>query len=164
MAESRPRSSGVTAAATYVLLCAFTGLLYWGYLVLTMLNAPGDDQGRSFFDVNPGTFLLVAALPPALIAAAVRIAIGLLQLRPWSRIVSMISAGLLVTLCLGLVAFRPFQTFVIPQHFVHQAVLTRQLLAVSAVVTLLPVSVWWLFYFRMQSVKRQFQAEEPLAS
>jgi hypothetical protein len=35
----------------------------------------------------------------------------------------------------------------------------KQLLVISVLVLLLPISIWWLFYFRMVSVKAQFQQQ-----
>jgi len=102
-------------------------------------------------DVFPG-----GAGAPAVIAGALRTAIGLLQLRPWARLLSMFWAAGCVTFCLAIIAFLPFETFVIPRQFVSQIVLTKQMIGVSFVVMLLPVSVWWLFYFRTRNVKLQF--------
>jgi hypothetical protein len=155
MATQPPRSAGVTAAATYAILCCVTALFVWGFFVLQLLNTQ-DDNGHTFFDYFPVSFALVAVVPPALISVGIRTAIGLLQLRPWSRRASLIWAAIALALCLGLIAFRPFETFVIPQHFVSQSVLMRQMVAISFVLMLLPVSVWWLFYFRTKSVKQQF--------
>jgi hypothetical protein len=36
----------------------------------------------------------------------------------------------------------------------------KQLLAISLVVALFPVSLWWIFFFRLPGVKRQF--EQPV--
>lgn len=156
MDTNRPRSAGVTAAAAYAILCCVSALLLWGYLMLTLLNAPRDDQGHTFYEVFPRTFFLVALVPPALIAGALRTAVGVLQLRPWARLLSMIWAAGCVSFCLAIIAFLPFETFVIPRQFVSQTVSTKQMVAVSLVVMLLPVSVWWLFYFRRRNVKQQF--------
>lgn len=155
MATQPPRSAGVTAAATYAILCCVTALFVWGFFVLQLLNTQ-DDDGHTFFDYFPVAFVLVAVIPPAIIGLGIRTAVGLLQLRPWARRASLIWAATALTLCLGLIAFRPFETFVIPQHFVSQSVLTRQMVAISFVLMLLPVSVWWLFYFRTKRVKLQF--------
>jgi hypothetical protein len=158
MAQPRPRSAGVTAAATYAVLCSAVAFFYWAFTVLRLLNAPHDDQGRSFYESFPVAFFFIALIPPAIIGAAVRIAVGLFQRRPWARVTSMIGAGVCVAVCLGFIAFRPFQTFVIPQHFVSQVVLTRQMASVSMLIMLLPVSIWWLFYVRTRNVKEQFAA------
>jgi hypothetical protein len=159
MVSQPPRSAGVTAAATYAILCCLTVLFLWGFFVLQLLNTR-DYEGYTFFDYFPVSFALVAVVPPALISMGIRTALGLLQLRPWARRASLIWAAIALTLCVGLIAFRPFETFVIPQHFVSQSVLIRQMVAISFVLMLLPVSVWWLFYFRTKSVKRQFLAPE----
>lgn len=156
MGNPLSRSAGVTAGATYVILCCVTVFLIWGFVLLTMLNAAQDDRGHTLFELYPVSSLLFATLPPMIIAAAIRTAVGVLQLRPWARVVSMGWAVACVAVCLGFIAFRPFETFVIPQKFVSETVLTRQMASISFVVMLLPVSVWWLFYFRTQKVKRQF--------
>ena len=52
--------------------------------------------------------------------------------------------------CLGLFFF-------IPARFVSQAESFKQLATISFVIMLLPASLWWLFFFRLSSVKRQFQ-------
>jgi hypothetical protein len=59
--------------------------------------------------------------------------------------------------CLYMIAFRPFETFFIPDHFVSEVESFKQLLAISLIVALFPISVWWIFLFRMPSVKRQFE-------
>jgi len=130
----------------------------WGYVFLTMVNSPGDDQGHRLYELYLKTFLVIALVPPLIIAALVRTAVGLFQLRPWARIAAMAWAVLALTISLGIIAFRPFETFVIPEHFVREVDSLRQLFVISYVVMLFPVSVWWLFLFRMKSVKEQFGA------
>lgn len=159
MSPSRTRTAGVTAAATYAILCCVTALLLWGYLVVSLLDLPRDHQGRHVYELFPVTFLLVVLVPPAVIAIGVRTAIGLLQLRPWARWASTLWAAIALMLCLAIIAFRPYQTFVVPAKFVNLAILTKQMIAISFVLMLLPVSVWWLFYFRTKSVKLQFLPE-----
>jgi len=156
MVYGRVRSAGVTAAATYALLCCAAAFLFWGVVFLHVLNIH-DDHGRAYYEMLPGTFAVTALVPPAVIAVGVRTAIGLLQLRPWARFLSMVWAGVCITLSLSLIALRPFETFVIPRHFVSQGILARQMVSISFVFMLLPVSVWWLFYFRTRTVKLQFE-------
>lgn len=155
MASQPSRSVGVTAAATYAILCCVTALLAWGFFVLRLLNAP-DDEGHTFVDNFPASFAWLAVIPPAIIAMGIRTAVGLLQLRPWARLASLVCAAIALALSLGIIAFRPFETFVIPQYFVSQSVLTKQMVAVSFVLMLMPASIWWLFFFRSKHVKRQF--------
>lgn len=156
MSPLRSRSAGVTAAATYAILCCATAFVLWGYLILLIVNAPPDDQGQHIYELFPIRFALLVIVPPAIIAVGVRTAIGLLNLKPWARRTSMVWAAVALTLCLSIIAFRPFETFVVPHKFVKQAVLTKQMIAISVVLMLLPVSVWWLFYFRTKNVKLQF--------
>ena len=159
MPTSRPRSAGVTAAATFAILGSFTAFSVWGYMFLNLVNLPADEQGHKLYQLNPKIFLLIALVPPSLIAALVRTAIGLVQLRRWARIGAMVWAALALFVSLWLIAFQPFETFVIPEHFVSQVESVRQLFAISFVFMLFPVSVWWLFMFRMKSVKAQFAPE-----
>ncbi len=65
-------------------------------------------------------------------------------------------ASISLLFCLGLIALRPFETFIIPTEFVGPLQSLKQLIAMAIVILLLPVSVWWLFLFRMKSVKAQF--------
>lgn len=160
MPQARPRSVGVTAAATYAILCCMTAFLFWSYILLTVINAPPDELGTHLYEKFPVQFLCLALLPPALIALGIRTAIGLFQLRPWARVGAMVWASLSLTLCLALIAFRPFETFFIPRHFVRETELYKQLVAISFVLMLFPVSVWWLFYFRAKGVKMQFQTPD----
>lgn len=160
MSTSRTRTAGVTAAATYAILCCVTALLLWGYVLVGLLDFPPNDKGRHIYELFPVTFFLAVLVPPAVIAMGVRTAIGLLHLRPWARWASTLWAAIALLLCLVIIAFRPFETFFVPQKFVHPAILTKQMIAISFVVMLLPASVWWLFYFRAKSVKLQFLPEK----
>jgi hypothetical protein len=160
MENPRARSSGVTAAATFALLGCVTALCVWGYILLNLINSPADEQGHRLYEIHVKTFLLIAFVPPLLLAACMRTAVGLFQLRPWARIGAMVCAGLALLSSLWLIAFRPFETFIIPEHFVSQVESIRQLFAISFVFMLFPVSVWWLFLFRMKSVRMQFQQDK----
>jgi hypothetical protein len=160
MPNSRPRSAGVTAAATLALLGCSSAFFFWGYLILTLVNAPSDKLGRHFYQLYPGPFLLIALIPSTVIALGIRTGIGLFQLRAWARVSALIWASITLTFCLALIAIRPFETFFIPTHFVNPTESFQQLVAIALVILLLPASVWWLFLFRMKSVKAQFRSEE----
>jgi hypothetical protein len=159
MANSRSRSAGVTAAATYAILCSATAFLFWGYVFIAILNSPPDESGHHVYQRFPVTFFLIAFVPPAVVALGIRTAVGLLQLRPWARRASMLWAAIALALCLAIIGFRPFETFIIPQKFVSQVVLTKQMLAIAFVLMLFPVSIWWLYYFRTTRVKLQFLSD-----
>jgi len=160
MPEARPRSAAVTAAATLALLGCGTALFFWGSLVLDLVNSPVDEQGRHFYQAHPTLFLSVALLPSSLIAVGIRIGVGLFQLRPWARVAAIIWAAISLLFSLSIIVFRPFETFFIRDHFVAPTESLKQLIAIALVILLLPVSVWWLFLFRMKSVKAQFVARE----
>ncbi|MGB7436491.1 MAG: hypothetical protein WBR26_02995 [Candidatus Acidiferrum sp.] len=156
MASPRPRSAAVTAAATLALLGCSTAFFFWGYFFLRLLNIPPDELGRHLYQTNPVAVLMVGLVPSALIAIGLRTGIGLLHLRPWARVAALVWAAITLVLCLTLIALRPFETFFIPDRFVGPSESLKQLIAIAFIILLLPVSVWWLFLFRMNSVKAQF--------
>jgi len=156
MPNAHPRSAAVTAAATLTLLNCACVFFFWGYFLLSLLNAPADAHGRHVYQLYPGPFLLISLVPPAVVAMGIRTGIGLFRLRPWARLAALLWAGLTLAFCLWLIAWRPFETFVISDRFVAPAESMRQLVSVALLILLLPTSVWWLFLFRMESVKLQF--------
>lgn len=162
MEKPLSRSAGVTAAATFAILGCTTAFCVWGYILVNLMNTPLDEQGHYLYEVHTNAFLLIALVPPLLIAAGFRTAIGLFQLQLWARIGAMVWAVLALVLSLWLIAFRPFETFIIPEHFVSQVESIRQLYAISFVFMLFPASVWWLFLFRMKGVKQQFRQREAV--
>jgi len=164
MANQRPRSAGVTAAATLALLGCVSAFFIWGSLFLALLNAPADDKGRHLYQTQTGAFLLIAIVPPVLFALGIRTGLGLFQLRPWARIAALIWAAIALVFCLTIIASRPFETFFIPHRFVSPLESFKQLIAISFIIMLFPVSVWWLFFFRMQSVKMQFLPVNSIGS
>ena len=159
MASAHPRSAAVTAAASLTLLGCSSAFLLWSYFVLALLNTPADEHGRHLYELQPVAFLLIATVPPAVIALGIRTGIGLFQLRPWARISALLWASLTLAFCLAWIAFRPFETFVIPDRFVFPLESMKQLIAISMLILLMPSSVWWLFLFRMKSVRAQFGVE-----
>jgi hypothetical protein len=159
MENLRPRSAGVTAAATLAILGCSSSFILWGIFLLNLLNAPPNQHGKRFYELYPVTVLLIALVPSTFMALGIRTGIGLFQLRPWARVAALAWACVSLAFCLGLIAFRPFETFFIPDHFVGPTESLKQLIAISVVILLLPVSVWWLFLFRAKSVKEQFQRE-----
>ena len=163
MENHRPRSAGVTAAATFAILGSVTALLIWGFIVLSIVNTPADEKGHRLYELYAGAFFAIALIPPLVLAAFIRTAIGLFQLRPWARIAAMVWAGGALVASLWLIAFRPFETFVIPENFVSPVQSIQQLFSIAFVFMLLPVSEWWLFLFRMKSVRAQFSAERASA-
>jgi len=161
MSNPRPRSAAVTAAATLALLISTSALLIWGIYFRRLLNMPADDQGKYVYQTHTGLFFFVALVPSVLIAVGLRTGIGLFQLRNWARISAMCLASIGLLCCLALIALRPFETFFFPNHFVSDVESLKQMIAISFLIMLLPVSIWWLFLFRTRSVKLQFQSAEP---
>jgi hypothetical protein len=160
MSNPNPRSAGVTAAATLAILGSVAAFFFWGNFFLTLLNAPPDAQGNYLYQTHPVAFLMIATVPSALIALGIWTGIGLFQLRRWARLAALAWASIALVFCLLMIAFRPFETFVIPDHFVSELESLKQLIAVALLLMLLPVSVWWLFFFRTKSVKLQFLAAD----
>ena len=160
MSNLHPRSAGVTAAATLAVLISSSFFLVWIYFFVGFLGARTADHERHLYEIYPTQSLLLAIVPPLVVALGVRTGIGLFQLRSWARVAALILASTALVLCLALIAFRPFETFFIPSHFVSNVVSLKQLIALSFLFMLLPISVWWLFFFRMTSVKLQFLAAD----
>jgi hypothetical protein len=160
MGNLRPRSAGVTAAATLVILGCSSAFILWGVFLLNLLNAPLNQDGKHFYELYPVTVLLLALVPSIFMALGIRTGIGLFQLRPWARMAALVWACISLAFCLTLIALRPFETFFIPDHFVGPLESLKQLISIAVVILLLPVSVWWLFLFRAKSVKEQFQVRE----
>jgi hypothetical protein len=160
MANPQPRSAGVTAAATFAILICASAFFFWGYVLLKLVNTPVDDAGNHIYQLRPMLVLGVALIPPSLIALGIRTAIGLFQLRSWARLATMIWAALSLVVSLGIVALRPFETFFISDRFIGPVESLKQLIVIAFLTLLLPASVWWLFLFRMKSVKAQFLAAE----
>jgi hypothetical protein len=160
MSNSHPRSAGVTAAATLAILGSVTSFFLWGNLFLALLNAPPDDQGKHLYQTHTVAFLLISTVPSVLIALGIWTGIGLFQLRRWARVAALTWASIALVFCLLMIAFRPFETFFIPDHFVSELESLKQLIAIAIVLMLLPVSIWWLFFFRTESVKLQFLAAD----
>ena len=90
--------------------------------------------------------------------------VGLFQLKPWARKAALLWAAIALTFSLSVIAFRPYQTFVIPERFVSEAESLKQLLAVALLIFTFPISVWWIFYFTRPSVKLQFQSANPTSA
>ena len=153
------RSAGVTCAAALAILGNGSALCVWGSLFLGVMNAQPGPDGKRLYEAHPFTLLLLFSVPLFLIASGIRTGIGLFQLKPWARRAALLWAGIALCFCLYMIAFRPYQTFFIPERFVSELESFKQLLALSLMVALFPVSLWWIFFFRLPSVKSQF--EEP---
>ncbi|HYW67598.1 MAG TPA: hypothetical protein VFB10_12900 [Candidatus Dormibacteraeota bacterium] len=164
MVPARNRSAGVTAAATLAVLGGVIVFFLWGWFFLPLLNLPPDSNGKYAYQVHPVPFALMALVPPFLVALGMGTGIGLFRLRPWARKAALVWASIALVFCLSMIALRPFETFAIPEHFVTDAESMRQLLAVSAVFILLPISIWWLFFFRRKSVVEQFESRRKMTS
>ena len=164
MAPGRIRSAGVTAAATLSVSGSVLAFFVWGWLFLPLIDLPPDPNGKYPYQVHPLPFALIALVPPFLVALGLRTGIGLFRLRPWARKAALLWASIALAFCLSMIALRPFETFVIPERAVSDLESLKQLLAASTVLTLLPISIWWLFFFRLKSVLRQFESEERPAS
>ena len=156
MQPTRIRSAGVTVAAALSIMGSISALLFWGFFFLPMVNYE-DAEKRHFYQLHPLFFGLVALFPPLLIALGIKTGIGLFQLRSWARKSMFIWAAIALFFCLTMIALRPFETFFIPQRFVSELYLLKQILAVAFVILLLPFSIWCLFFFRLAAVKAQFE-------
>ncbi|HKM67668.1 MAG TPA: hypothetical protein VJX70_10920 [Candidatus Acidoferrum sp.] len=159
--SSTRRSAGVTCAAALAVLGSATGFYVWSSLFLGVLNAEPDSHGKHLYELHPIPLFFMASVPLFLIASGIRTGIGLFHLKTWARKAALLWAAVAVCFCLWMIAVRPFETFFIPEHFVSDVESFKQLLAISLIFALLPVSVWWIFFFRLPSVKRQFEEPPP---
>ncbi len=164
MGPERIRSAGVTAAATLAVLGSLLAFFIWGAYIRPLIDLRANINGQHFYEARPLAFTLIALVPPMLVALGLGTGIGLFQLRPWARKAALLWASIALAFCLSMIALRPFETFAIPQHFVSEVESMRQLLAISILVMLLPVSIWWLFFFRMKSVVAQFDGPRTPSS
>jgi len=151
------RSAGVTAAATLAVLGSVAVVLAWGPFFLQLLNLPADASGKHVYQTHTVVFLLVTLVPPLLAVLSLGTGIGLFRLRAWARRAALLWASLAAVFSLAVIALRPYETFAIPEHFVSESESFRQIMAVSLVILALPVSLWWLFFFRLKGVVRQFE-------
>ena len=164
MVPARIRSAGVTAAAALAVLGSVLAFLVWGASFFPLINLPPNDRGQHIYEAHPLDFALIALVPPLLVALGLCTGIGLFQLRPWARKAALLWASIALAFCLSMIALRPFETFAIPERLVTEVESMRQLLAVSVVFMLLPVSIWWLFFFRLKSVVKQFDGPRAPSS
>lgn len=156
-------SAGITAAATLGILGSVSALFAWGWLFKTMLNLPKDAQEKHFYEAHPIAFLVTALIPPLMIAMALRTSVGLFQLRPWARKGALLWSALALIISASVIAFYPYETFVIQGDFAAPLVSFKQLLAFSFVIFTFPVAGWCLLYFTRKRVIAQFR-KTPRAS
>jgi hypothetical protein len=155
--SSTRRSAGVTCAAALAILGSGFALFVWGHFFLAVLNEPPNSNGKHLYELYPFSLLLLFMVPLFLIASGIRTGFGLFQLKPWARRAALLWATVALCFCLYMIAFRPFETFFIPSHFVSEVESFKQLFAISLVIALFPVSLWSIFFFRLPKVKRQFE-------
>lgn len=152
----RNPSAGVTAAATLGVLGSLSALFAWGWFFRSMLSLPLDSNGKHAYQAHPVSFFAIALVPPLLIALGIRTSMGLFQLRPWARRGALLWAALALLFSSFVIAFHPYETFVIRDEFVSSEVSFKQLLAVSFVIFTFPVAAWCLLYFTRKRVIAQF--------
>jgi len=164
MPPPNTRSAGVTASATLSMLGSASALLVWGWFFQGLATLPRDANGSYAYQSRPIAFLSLALVPPLLVALGLRMGVGLFQLKPWARRAALLWAAIALALSLSVIAFRPYETFVIPERFVGEAESLKQLLAIALLIFVFPSSLWWIFFFTRPSVKLQFQSGHPANS
>ncbi len=157
METTRQRSAGITASAILSVLIGIAILLLWGFFFRGIMAIPRFKNGKYIYQIFPLLCGLIILVPPVLAATSIRMGIGLFQLRSWARKLALLWASVAMAFCLAIIALRPFETFFLPTDFASETFYFLQLLALTAIFSLLPVSMWWLFYFRLASVKAQFE-------
>jgi hypothetical protein len=124
-----------------------------------MLAAPADDKGKHIYETQTLMFVVLAVVPPLLVALGIRTSIGLFQLKPWARKGALLWGVLAFVMSSLVIAFQPYETFVIREEFVSPVVSIKQLLSISFVIFTFPLGAWWIFYFTRSRVVKQFQPQ-----
>jgi hypothetical protein len=152
------RSIGVTLAAVVSLLGAALGLLSTALMVFGAVLVAHDpkQQVPGFWF---GMFMAISVFGVPSVWALLN-GIGLLRLREWARISTLIFGGLLVVFCglpALLLAFIPFPVPVNAPSNLNPQVLTAIRLSICAVYgCLAAIGVWWLVMFNRASIRAQF--------
>ncbi len=162
-ANGEIRSAGVTAAAAFSVLGSLIALLAWGWFFRNMLSLPADSTGKHIYEAQPIGFFSIALVPPFLIALSFFTGIGLFRLQPWARKSALLWATVAMSFSSLIIAFRPYETFVIEERWVSELASFKQLIVIGLLIFLLPMSIWWLFYFTRKHVIQQFE-RHPLPS
>ena len=154
---SQNRSAGVTAAAALGILGGLSSLLVWGWFFVSTVNLPPDSQGKHAYQTHSLAFFTFALIPPLLVAMGIRTSIGLFQLKSWARRSALLWAAFALVFSSSVIAFRPYETFAIPEDFVSSLESLKQLLAISFVGFTFPAAAWCLLYFTRKRVMAQFE-------
>ena len=161
------RSAGVTLVAVLQIIgSAFTllvGMLMFGIMTLLPMNKlPPAQQGMGPLLMWVGVIYLVLSLGFG--AWGIATAIGLLKLRPWARISTIVYSVLLVmftiipAIMMAMIPF-PTQPGTDPTFIpIFKASLIAFYLIIAA------IGVWWLVYFTRKGVIAQFAGEGSLST
>ncbi len=157
------RSAGITVVAILALIGSALLLAIAGFMAIAMIAAPTPPQNDprlppGFFNVFRVVLTLIYALPAVW---GIVSAVGLLQLKNWARISTIVFSILLMGFgALGLLTSMVFFLKPPPGNGVDPKMFSI-IGAVSAVFALVQIGIgiWWMVYFNRASVKAQFLAQ-----
>lgn len=157
------RSAGVTVVAILQFLGSALLLALAAFMAIAMIVAPTPPQNDAqlppmFFNVMRVVLPLVYALPAVW---GIVTAIGLLQLKNWARICTIIFSILLIAFgALGILTSMVFFLKPPPGNGIDPKMFSI-IGAVSAVISLAQVGIgiWWMVFFNRARVKAQFLAQ-----
>ncbi len=162
-ANATKRSAGVTAAAVVAVLGSALSLLMAVLVLLSVVltgSLPASRGGPALTGaalVGPVVFYL------ALGAWGIATALGLLRLRPWSRISILIFSGLLICGCLITTIVMLVIPIPIPPNSDLQASALPMIRGIFVALFAVPcaVGVWWMIFFNLKSTREQFTGIAP---
>lgn len=147
------RSAGVTASAVLLFIGSALNILCCGLMVLGLAVLPNERRPA------PAASMLVFVAIFYLATAAWGIAsgVGLLNLKEWARISTLIIGALLAFFCLVSLLFALI--IPLPQDPSVPPATYAAVRGFIALVLAVPVGIgaWWLFYLNRKAVKQEFQ-------
>lgn len=161
---SMKRSAGVTVIAVLQILGSTVSLLM-GLAMFALMRLvplghmkPEQQATAPLLPIVGGVWAVMGA---GFCAWGVATAVGLLKLKPWARISTLIYAGLLVAftvlpaLFIAVMPTPPESKMDAASFVIFKIVMALFYLAFSL------IGVWWLIYFTRRGVKAQFYGSEP---
>jgi hypothetical protein len=151
------RSGGVTAAAIVLFFGSGLCVLFMGLMGLASLlprpagvnaseQVPGFAFGMIFYGIFAGWGIATA--------------VGILRLRPWSRISILVMSGFAV---LGILFASVAMFLIVPMMQMPEMQPGEKKMTLFVLVTMfaipLAISIWWFVLFMLKSVRLQFQTE-----
>jgi hypothetical protein len=160
------RSAGVIAAAIVMFIGSGLDLLFWIIAIAGIAFKTAHHVGSARSIGPPGASLTLLIGASALYAGGgvlgIATGIGLLRLRNWARITTIVFASFGIFVALTVIAIFLLAPIPIPPSATPESM--RRVLIVMSLVAAVPACIflWWLIYFNASGVKAKFLGLEPL--